>query len=112
MAICAYCGEDPCGQHYRCSLDSLEHTASVHQLRSAGWERCEAENEADHLMAERTQRREPDMATVESMTAAFLADCKDLVERGEDFTKVEDALDETRTQIEKWINDRLSKLAP
>ncbi len=52
------------------------------------------------------------MAKVEDMTAAFLADCKDLVERGTDFTKVEDALDETRNQFEKWINARLSKLAP
>ena len=52
------------------------------------------------------------MVTREDMTAAFLADCKALVWRGTDFTKVEDALDDTRNQFEKWINDRLSKLAP
>ena len=52
------------------------------------------------------------MATRKDMAAAFFADCKDLVERGENFTEVEDALDDCREHFEKWINARLSKLAP
>lgn len=34
-----------------------EHDAIVDQLRRQGWERLDAENEADTLMSERIQRR-------------------------------------------------------
>ena len=34
-----------------------EHDAIVHQLRSRGWDRIDAEEEADRLMSERIARR-------------------------------------------------------
>lgn len=35
-----------------------EHAAIIHRLRSQGWNRFDAMEEADRLMAERTMRRE------------------------------------------------------
>lgn len=51
MAICPTCGEDPCNQNWRCTFEGRRHAAIVDQLRRAGWENWEAEEEADRLTA-------------------------------------------------------------